>query len=391
MWDKQFDKASWNGLAFHLLKTNEEHGKRLYVPELPYKDDPHIWVMGGKAVGYQFSAVFVGANYIADAQAFRKKLDDEPAGTLEHPYLGELQLVYESSSIEHVSTKKGLVSVSLKFIKQGDLTVVPERTTHNISSLTAPVVTASTDKFITKVEKASPSQIDSLKQEITGVINKIKMISSQMNKPGNDVTGLIKEISATESALSSLANSPSSVAGQLNNTMISLTSTVNSSDQSSSYINLNSAHFANEQLEKSEQESTNEHLKLITTIASIDTSSVIQELSNQASIPANLNYSEQELNNLVTRLNDRKKEATAEATHESYELVFSVDDLLAALSRYQAQINSIKQNLIEVEIFSPAPDLYIAHQNECSTEELTSLNSYAHPLFVSGKVKVLND
>jgi len=390
MWDKQFKKASWNGTAFNILKTVRDGGKRLQVVELPYKDDPSIWIMGGKAKGYKIEAVFAGANALADANAFESGLDADPVGKLEHPYLGELDLVYRTSSMSF-STKQGLVTLSLKFIKQGAAIEVPTSSIKAIKNYTQEVIKQSTNEFVRAIEQASANEVASFQQEFTTLLSKLRSIANQMQRPGIALASLNNQINDGLTAISTIANAPQAFAEHVNATLGNLSLQLNQSSQSTTTkLSTQSAttpgYFASRQLKQVEQSSSSKHIKTLTTMAAIETNEFINTSTPATS--TNIEQAEASIHALALRVSDRQTEATEQATFEGYDLVASIEAIGSELAKHQARIEAIKQNLSTTNIFNPSPALVLAHKMECQLEQFGALNAIGHPLFVTGKVSV---
>lgn len=392
MWDRQFEAASWNGTPFNILKTTRDGGKRLQIVEMPFKDDPAIWILGGKAKGYKIEAVFVGEHSLVDANTFEALLDSDPVGKLEHPYLGELDLVYQDSSLSF-STKKGLVTLSLKFIKQGAAIAIPTSTSRSIETYTQTVVQHSTADFVKTVEQATPDQIATFQTEFTSMLGKLRFIANQMQRPGIILASLNRQISDGLSAISTIANAPGAFADHINATLSSLVRNVTQSNdrQQTTSATVSSASFTNDQLKKVEQNSTTNHIKTLTTMASIETNQSIKAVSLDDPWPLDINFAEADVKGLVSRLDQRMEEATIEATCERYELVGSLESLNSEIAKHQDQIKSILSSLKEIDVYYPNPALLLAHQYECQSEKFAGLNPGGHPLFVTGKVRVPNE
>jgi len=391
VWSEEFSVASWNGVSFHMLKTNESHGQRIQVSELPYSDEPVVDTLGAKAGKFQFSAVFVGAESLKDAKTFQAELSANPIGVLEHPYLGELDLVYQDSSVEHISTKKGLVSVSISFVKQGATIVIPDSVTNNIQSYTQPVVVASTVQFIEQVESATPDEIETIKNEIGSVLDKVRSITDQLNISATEKNQIVQKIRATQSNVSSLSNSPDDFTSQLNDSMNSVNQGINIIETTEqSFTVLDQSHLSALKLKKLEDTNTTEHLKVLTTISAIETSGTLKELEKSDEWPSNLADAQAELSILETRLEQRKTAATSEATEQAYEKVSAIDALKTALAKHSNRLKQIENSLVETQQFSPVPALFLSHQSECDYDKFNSINIVDHPLFVAGKVRLPN-
>ncbi len=120
MWERKYEQGRWNGLTLNILSTSIDGGKRLHISELPYVDLPSIKVMGSAASKLNLEVVLVGRNSLVDANNLLANLNKTPKGELEHPWLGELSLVFESHS-QKIDTKLGLVTLSLSFVRGRDV------------------------------------------------------------------------------------------------------------------------------------------------------------------------------------------------------------------------------------------------------------------------------
>jgi prophage DNA circulation protein len=202
MWERKVKTAKWNGVAFNIQQTTLDNGKRLQVVELLYVDDPYINVMGAKAKGINLEAVFVGVNSLADANAFVAKLESDPIGALEQPYLGEMSLVYQSVS-QSFSTKKGLVTLALKFLKQGKAVALTRVRIDEkpLSELSNDLMAASKQQFMRDMAAASPDEISTLQDDFNNLLSTLKSIASRSTQDSLRLTPLHHEIQAAVNIL----------------------------------------------------------------------------------------------------------------------------------------------------------------------------------------------
>ncbi|MCE7598634.1 DNA circularization N-terminal domain-containing protein, partial [Vibrio fluvialis] len=70
MWERLYEHGRWNGHQLNILATAIDGGQRLHVSEIPYAELPNIRVMGSKSRTIKLDVVFVGADSLADANAF---------------------------------------------------------------------------------------------------------------------------------------------------------------------------------------------------------------------------------------------------------------------------------------------------------------------------------
>ncbi|PKG37134.1 DNA circularization N-terminal domain-containing protein [Psychromonas sp. Urea-02u-13] len=213
MWERKTKEAKWNGNVLHIQSTTLEGGKRLHIAEMPYMDVPHIKVMGTKSRTLSIEVVFAGVNSLVDANAL--------IAELEHPYLGELSLVFETY-LQAFSTKKGLVTLSLKFYKQGVPVTLTRIDKKSVSQLTTAVVDASNEQFVEAVAVASPGQIDAMKFDFTTVLNALRNIANRATQSSLTLARLHRQIEDGFTAIEMIKNAPGAYTTHFNAIVSSL-------------------------------------------------------------------------------------------------------------------------------------------------------------------------
>ena len=230
MWERKYEHGRWNGLDLNILSTSIDGGKRLQVSEIPYADLPDIKVMGSKAIGFEIEVVLIGSHSLVDANALLDNLRLYPKGELEHPWLGELALVFESYS-QKIDTKLGLVSLSLKFIRDGrrtssTLTATLASAPTSIEQQTDEVEKVSTQTFEQDVKTMGISDINTLQKEFTGLVNQLAGIANKLSIPSQMLSALNQEINRALMSISSIANAPSQFSEQLSATIDSVANAI---------------------------------------------------------------------------------------------------------------------------------------------------------------------
>ncbi|WP_028864305.1 DNA circularization N-terminal domain-containing protein [Psychromonas aquimarina] len=432
MWERKVKTAKWNGVAFNIQQTTLDNGKRLHVAELPYADEPQIKVMGAKAKAVSLEAVFVGGDSLMDANAFVAELEDSPIGSLEHPYLGELSLVYQSSS-QSFSTKKGLVTLSLKFLKQGKHVVLTS--THldekPVSRLSADVMSASSEQFVRDVEQASPAQITSLQDDFTSLLNTLKSIANRATQGSMRLARLHHQIQDGINAVNTIIDVPAAYAAHLDAVIDSLKKVLfdessasenNSSDSAQSLGQASpnkttvSQSLANKTGMSMTQSactlmhklikpgSVSAHCNIQITVAIVLLSEELDLLDKEEVLSFDT-FTDSAVENAVDNsidkaavsikvisklIDDRLQEVTQSADYESLLLVESLDALRESVIKQSNKINTLLQSVNRTEVFSKRPLLCIAQSKQCRSTELSALNAIKHPLFVSGLLRVPN-
>jgi prophage DNA circulation protein len=388
MWERKTDKAKWNGRVLHIQSTTLDGGKRLHISEMPYQDNAHIKVMGAKSRSVSIEAVFVGVNSLVDANALVAELESNSEGSLEHPYLGELSLVFETSS-QKFSTKKGLVTLSLKFIKQGTSVVLTRLDVKPVRQLALSMIEESNKQFVIDVEQASSEQVDAMKFDFTTVLNVLRNIANRAPQSSFKLARLHRQIEDGFTAVAMLSNAPDTYSAHFSAIVDSLK---NVSEERES---TNSSEFAIDKLSKAINSDVEfVHHNVLISVAMVLLSDELELLSHVESVDITmfstypLSKMQQNIRIIQRHLNDRVNEVCKDATYESLGLVDAVEALRENVNNQANKLKRYQQTLKEIEVVSTRPLLCIAQSNECSGDELTRLNSIAHPLFVTGILQV---
>ncbi|WP_411063259.1 DNA circularization N-terminal domain-containing protein [Vibrio rotiferianus] len=207
MWERQYEHGRWNGHKLNILSTAIDGGQRLHVVEIPYEDLPHIKVMGSKARTFNFEIVFVGTSSLADANAFIANCEASPEGELEHPWLGELKLVYQSYS-QNISTKRGLVTLSLSFVRAGISPTISAPSIVRTREQASAVEKISTKVFVKDVEEMSVAEIAQTQDDFTKMHDALVDITNRLDLDDEKKQDINNALNTAYSAISSISNDP---------------------------------------------------------------------------------------------------------------------------------------------------------------------------------------
>ena len=213
MWERQYEHGRWNGHKLNILSTAIDGGKRLHVSEIPYAELPHIKVMGSKARNINLDVVFVGAGSLADANAFINNLEGSPKGELEHPWLGELPLVFETFS-QSISTKRGLVTLSLTFVRSGVSPTITAPAIVRSKEQASIVESISGKSFSQEVEGMNVSEVNRTQGDFTGALNVLVDITNRLHLGDEMLQDINHSVNEAYAGLSSLANAPEEFANR---------------------------------------------------------------------------------------------------------------------------------------------------------------------------------
>ncbi|GIC79482.1 DNA circularization N-terminal domain-containing protein [Moritella sp. F3] len=392
MWERQYEQGRWNGLELNILSTSLDGGKRLHVSEIPYADLPSIKVMGSSASKFDLEVVFVGSSSLIDANKLLASLNEIPKGELEHPWLGEIPLVFESYS-QTITTKRGLVTLSLKFIRDGKTPKLISSVSTKVSAQQQATIVegVSTKTFVQDVEEMDIADMNSLQQSFTHAINELMGIANELNVPSQMLSALNQELNSAFVAISSIANAPGQFAEQLSKTIDSVANAVRSEPDSENEAVDNSRTAQATMLAAVNIETPSAHYNVQMVTAAVKMSKDIATLEQDETFSV-INVKGQpsiilsDLQLIVTEVNARIDEVTDQSTLESTELFNS---LITLKEGVDTQYSKVKlgvepQRFIERGRFIPA--LALAHELNSESTLVMALNPSKHPLFLAGTI-----
>lgn len=117
-WEKTLLDASFRGVVFDCMRTQDNAQRDTTSHEYPYKDGADVEDLGRKARQIAISAVFFGNDYELRLQKFIAELDKPGAGELIHPVFGSIkQAQLLSYSIGHDGDSPDYCTVDLQFVE----------------------------------------------------------------------------------------------------------------------------------------------------------------------------------------------------------------------------------------------------------------------------------
>lgn len=396
MWPRKYKHASWNGITFNILKTDEVDSMRLDARSLPNRDEPYIKPMGSGIQKIDINAIFIGPNSLADANAFVRKLKKNPEGVLEHPELGELKLVFENVR-RTITTTKGQVTLVINFLKQGKPVILQRVSSRSVSSLTSSVLDAGTNQFEQQIQinAANVSEIAQVQDEYQVLLDDMSYLFSQIKLPSDELADLFRQINEVKGKVSSIANDPKAFAVSVN-ALLSDFSSIANTEQPQTYEAISLERSTNLKLINNEATANTNLLKLQATttriktsreLATVENSQSAQDLARASSKDLNQNYNA--INQLKISLGDRIAENTATANYQNMDLVDRLFALDTELSSQLSKVQGYQDKVQTLSTFAPKPSMALAHENEQPLNDFEWLNKSAkHPLFMSGDIKI---
>ncbi|MUK70183.1 DNA circularization N-terminal domain-containing protein [Aliivibrio fischeri] len=394
MWEREYEKGRWNGLELNILTTSIDGGQRLHVSEIPYADLPSIKVMGSAANSIDLEVLLVGKASLVEANNLLASLNASPKGELEHPWLGELPLVFETFS-QKISTKRGVVELSLKFLRDGKVPQLSSSTSITVSSKeqASEVEASSTKTFVQDVEEMDAAQVSSLQEHFTYAINQLVGISTKLNVPSQTLLALNQELNSALVAISSIANAPEQFAEQLSKTVDSVADAVRSEPDSENEAIDNSRAAQSSMLAAIDPNAPSAHYNVQVVTAAVKMSKTVATLEQEnefdiVNAKGQPSIMMSDLKQLTVAVSQRINEVTMNSTLESLELFYALTGLKEGI---ETQYNKVKtgseaQRFIERGRYIPA--LFLAHQTYTDTALISALNPLKHPLFMNGMLSM---
>lgn len=121
-WFNNLLPASFRGIPFQVSATSSEFGRRNQTHEYPFRDVPYTEDIGRSARKNKIDAFVVGDDHKEQAEKLVEAIEEEGAGTLIHPILGELNVNIVGTATVSNSVEDGRMSViSFSFVEAGEL------------------------------------------------------------------------------------------------------------------------------------------------------------------------------------------------------------------------------------------------------------------------------
>ena len=118
-WENNLLEASFRGLTFDCLSTDDSVNRAVAVHSTPYQDGDDLEDMGAESDAIRISAIFYGDDFDIRLQAFLAKLAESGAGELVHPVFGvqDVQLLSHQVRQEAESIDTAFVTLQFKRVK----------------------------------------------------------------------------------------------------------------------------------------------------------------------------------------------------------------------------------------------------------------------------------
>lgn len=126
-WENTLLPASFRGINFEVISTNDDLARAVVVREYPYLDGAGTEDMGRAARRVSMTAVFYGDDYEIALQQFIEAIDTAGTGELIHPVFGSINAQFIRASIPHNAAEPDQTRVALEFVERSLATALFDR------------------------------------------------------------------------------------------------------------------------------------------------------------------------------------------------------------------------------------------------------------------------
>ncbi|WJG23714.1 DNA circularization N-terminal domain-containing protein [Vibrio furnissii] len=394
MWERQYERGRWNGHQLNILATAIDGGQRLHVSEIPYAELPNIRVMGSKSRTIKLDVVFVGADSLADANAFISNLESSPAGELEHPWLGELTLVFETFS-QSISTKRGVVTLSLSFVRAGTQPTINTSATVRVKQQASAVESVSAQSFALDVKSLSVADINQTQNDFTQSLNVLVDITHRLNLADDKLQSINSAINEAFGAISSISSAPDKFATLLSTAVDRVAEGVQSEPDSDSEAVDNARTAQQLMLGQVKEDAVTPHHNIQMVTGAVKVSKDVTRLEKQdqfdiTAVSKQPAIIQSDLSALIDGIDERVTETTNVSTVESLDIFDALTALKGGIQTQHDKVikGTAAHRVIEQPRSKPA--LTIAHDQYTAEPIVTAMNALQHPLFLRGDIAVRN-
>jgi prophage DNA circulation protein len=187
--------ASFKGVRFEVVSTEDTFGRALIVAEYPGRDGGHVADEGGKPRRVRLSAIFWGPSYQTDLRLLLDALADPGPGDLVHPVWGTLQASAESWTVRQATEPTDEAAVDIAWVEegfQGGLAWLPQTPAALLQLATVRL------GRVTALAPAAPSALAQIRGFLQSVRNFLARVTNSSNLTAvRAATQLLVEVQTT--------------------------------------------------------------------------------------------------------------------------------------------------------------------------------------------------
>lgn len=213
-WRERLQPANYRGIAFGVLSSDLETGRRVTAHVYPNREEPFVEDLGRRPRTYRIEAFLVGDDYDTRRDRLIEQATKRPAGfpfragsILRHPYLGRVRVALTSVRVRESFQDGRMARMLLEFVEAGPAPAPDVRVSavDVADSSAAAVADEAGEQLLADLDTKGPAGV------LDVVEDKLAQLSSFLK--GLDVfTGPAKEVAAQAKRIETLINQASTLA-----------------------------------------------------------------------------------------------------------------------------------------------------------------------------------
>ena len=215
-WREQLTPAAFRGVPFFVQAHEGDFGRRVALHEYPGRDKPWAEDLGRRARTLSVEALVLGAGYMAQRDALLAAVEQAGAGTLKHPYLGELKVVVLECRLSESTAEGGQARFALQFVEAGEATWPRPTgsTPDQVAAKAEPAMTAAQSAFEAglKVAKQPDFVASALSQQMGGLLSQVRSAAGQVQSALEPLAELQRQVDVFRADLTELVYEPAALA-----------------------------------------------------------------------------------------------------------------------------------------------------------------------------------
>jgi prophage DNA circulation protein len=220
-WRDNYRPASFRGVPFYVDSHDASFGRRTQSHEYPGRDEPYTEDLGRKQREFTIDAYVIGDDYFAARDALIAAVEQLGAGTLVHPYLGELQVDGAVMSLRESTAEGRMARIQLRFVEAGKNTY-PAQTSNPLSSISSArnsVLSSSKSGFLSKyITDGMPSYVlNTAKNQVTKFTDFFQSSGISPTGEAQSVAAFFYDVRKLSTSAASVINTPTTLADSIGN------------------------------------------------------------------------------------------------------------------------------------------------------------------------------
>ena len=194
-WADNLLEASFRGVVFDCISTDDKISRANSTHSYPYADGAEIEDLGAEPIPVAINAIFFGNDYDARLQAFIAVLNQPGLGDLIHPVFGTISVQFIDATFHHEADNVDQVSITLNFLQNSiapkffDKTLAIQKATAVLqanSNAREAATKVLSDEVAAVAATNNFNRIEQLRTSMTSVISQVKTQIASLVTSGLD-------------------------------------------------------------------------------------------------------------------------------------------------------------------------------------------------------------